>query len=361
MATINYSCPNCGGKLVFDAGKQKFSCEWCLSDFTQEDLDRIFGVQTGENGTADKPPETMGNADDASQDSFSGGTNLYICDSCGAEIIAEENTAATFCFYCHSPVALSGRLSGSYCPQKVIPFKKTKEQAIGGFKEWCGKKWFLPNSFTSDAQLEKITGLYVPFWIADCRIKAHLEGEARIVTTTRTSSKTITHTKLFNVERSAETEYKGVPADASKKLDDALMDSIEPFDYNELVKFSMSYLQGFYADKYDVEKKDLVPRIKKRITEGATQLMLDDIKGYTTVSPRQTNVDLLNTDWHYIMLPVWFMSYDYKGKKYFYAMNGQTGKFSGFMPVSTVKSAFAGLIAALITFLIVLGIGAVVL
>lgn len=351
MDIINYSCPNCGGKLVFNPEKQLFSCEWCFSDFTQENINEIFG-----SGTTPVEPINDGTANADDQQSFENGTDLYVCDSCGAEIIAESNTAASFCYYCHSPVALKGRLSGKYCPQKVIPFKKSKDQAIEGFKEWCGKKWFLPSGFTSEATLEKITGLYVPFWLADCKVDAHLSAEGKIIHRHNRGNTTVVKTQHFAVERDVSMNYVGVPADGSKKLDDQLMDSIEPFDYNDLTDFSMSYLQGFYADKYDVEKTDVLPRIKERITDGAVQMMLDDIKGYTTVTPLVKNVNILKTDWHYMLLPVWFLSYDYRGKKYFYAMNGQTGKFSGIMPLSPGKVAVAAIITA-----IVFGIGGLLL
>ena len=41
MAAITYKCPNCDGGLVFDPASQKYHCEYCLSDFTQEELERL--------------------------------------------------------------------------------------------------------------------------------------------------------------------------------------------------------------------------------------------------------------------------------------------------------------------------------
>ena len=334
MSVVSYPCPNCGGDLAFKAETQNFVCEWCMSEFTKEDLEKTYGDQTA------AAEETVSDIKD-----FSEGTNLYVCGSCGAEIIADENTAATFCYYCHNPVALSGRLSGSFCPEKIIPFKKSKEQALGGFREWCGKKWFLPSGFTSEAQLEKITGLYVPFWLADCHVRSELKAKGKIVNVTHMGDTTITHTKVFDVRRSADMDYNGVPADGSLRLDDSLMDSIEPFDYEALTDFSMTYLQGFYADKYDVDKHEVIPRIKSRIETAAKKTVLDDVTGYTSVDSINFSANILNTKWRYMLLPVWFLSYDYRGKKYFYAMNGQTGKFSGIMPVSIPK-----LIVAMIAF-----------
>lgn len=330
MDIVQFKCPNCGGSVVFDPNTQKHVCEYCMSDFTEEELQQIQGLENSSEDTYTIPNEEQ-------QEEFNSHTNLYICDSCGAEIIADENTAASFCYYCHNPVALKGRLTGDCRPELIIPFKFTREQTLEKYKEWCGKKWFLPGDFTSQSQLEKITGLYVPFWLADCTVNAQMHGEGRIVTSHRMGDYQITNTKVFSVERGATLEYKGVPADGSKKLDDRLMDSVEPFNYKEFVPFSMSYLSGFYADKYDVSKAEVLPRIKQRVEQGSQDVLMNDIHGYTSVVPDFRRTQIIRTNWHYTMLPVWFMTYKYNGKDYFFGMNGQTGKVTGILPVSVPK------------------------
>ncbi len=336
---VNYSCPNCGGKLVYNADSGKLFCEWCASEFDKGEL------SSSEDSNLSAEP-----AHDTS--AFESSAGLYVCDSCGAQIIADDNTAASFCCYCHSPVALSGRLSGKYCPEKVIPFSKTKDEAIEGFKSWCGKKWFLPSGFKSSAALEKITGMYVPFWLADCRVHGKLAAKAEIATSSHHGNRVVTRHKEFLVNREINLEFLGVPADGSKKLDDTMMDALEPFDYSELRDFSMTYLQGFYADKYDVTKEDVLPRLKARLNEAAMQKMLQSVIGYTKVVPVSSETDIVGLKWHYMMLPVWLMCYKYQGKDYFYAMNGQTGKFTGIMPLSVPKVILGAIITALLTALI---------
>ena len=331
MDVVQMKCPNCGGSVVFDPKTQKHVCGYCGSDFTADEM--------AENAAAE---DTVFVPSSEEQDEFNSHTNLYICDSCGAEIMADENTAATFCYYCHSPVTLKGRLSGECRPETLIPFTHTREQAMLNYKEWCGKKWFLPNDYTSFSTLEKITGLYVPFWLADCRADARLDADAKIIHTYTSGDYNVTRTKHFKVSRAAKIEYDGIPADGSKKIDDSLMNAIEPFDYTKFVPFSMSYLSGFFADKYDVTKEDVLPSIKERVSGSAERILMDSIVGYTTVLPELKNVRLIRTNWHYTMLPVWFMNYKYKGKDYEFAMNGQTGRIEGYLPVSVPKvMAFA--------------------
>lgn len=337
-SAISNKCPNCGGELNWDAEKQLFVCGWCDSEFPEGEVIRQNAARSQAGGTAA-----------AEQENFASDTDVYICQSCGAEIFCDHNTAATFCYYCHNPVALGGRLSGEYRPEMVIPFQLSRQQAEDAFKAHCKKKWFLPSDFLGKSQLEKITGLYVPFWLADCDTDASVTAEGSEVITRHYGSTTEVTTKVYELERAARMSYKGVPADGSRKIDDTLMDAIEPFDYRMLRVFEMSYLSGFFCDKYDVGKEEVFVRIQKRVEEGAEQVLTDDMRRYSSIMIKSKNVRILDTKWHYMMLPVWFLTYRHRDKIYSFAMNGQTGKFAGIYPVSRAKTALAAAIAGIIT------------
>ena len=339
--TLQLKCPNCGAAIGFNAASQLFICEFCNSDFTEAEINLANGREAelasseGVSLSKEEPaPDTT---------EFADHTNLYLCESCGAEIVADENTAATFCHYCHGTVTLKGRVSGSLQPELIIPFKIDKAMAETTFKNWCKKKWFLPKSFSSQGQLEKMVGLYVPFWLADCEVDASAEYDAKKVHSYCSGDYRITNTKIYSASRAAKMEYRGIPADGSRKLEDALMDAVEPFNYSEFVPFSMNYFSGFYADKYDVDKGEAINRIKQRMTDGAMQVLRQSVSGYTSVTCKGSRLRIMKTKWHYSMLPVWFMTYMYSGKKYFFAINGQTGKVAGIIPVSAGKLAFMAL------------------
>ncbi len=339
MKTVQYKCPNCGGELKFNAEKQLFSCEYCLSDFTEEQVKQIF-KKNEETDLSEK------NADKAVKD-FEDHTNLYTCPSCGAEIMAEETTSATFCYYCHNPVILSGRLSGEYKPGRVIPFKVTREAAVDSFKRWCKSKWFIPKDFKSKRQLEKITGVYVPFWIADCKTNAGLNAVGKQIRSWTAGDYRYTETREFAVSRRADIKVKGVPADGASKIPDELMEAIEPFDYKESREFSMSYLSGFIANKYDVDKGKVFPRVRQRVNDACVSVLNESIVNYSIMVGKNVHIDILSTDWQYMLLPVWFMTYKYGGKMYSFAVNAQNGKTDGMPPLSYPRLlSFCGIIAA---------------
>lgn len=339
-----YKCPNCGAEIVFDPQTQKMVCHYCRSVFSKEDFSEISSEIEAEH-----------EANVAQEEWFSEHTNLYSCSSCGAQIIAENNTTATFCYYCHNPVILTGKLQGDYRPSRIIGFKLTREQAEEKFNQWCGKRRFIPKDFRSQQQLEKMTGLYVPFWVADCSVKVDYTAIGKKVTSWTSGNYRITKTDEYSVTRNSRVHIDGIPADGESKIEDLLMESIEPFDYKELKAFDMSYFSGFYADLYDVDKAGVFPRIKERADDASKRIIRESISGYSSISSRHESYNLEKTKWEYIMLPVWFMSYRYNDKVYEFALNGQTGKLAGTPPLDKKKlmrfSAGIGLAVAAIIYL----------
>ncbi|MDE5582899.1 MAG: hypothetical protein K2J08_04265 [Ruminococcus sp.] len=346
MESTEYKCPNCSAGLTFMPETQKFGCEYCSSEFEVAYIQQLYADEENATGTVDT----------AEIQDFEEHTNLYHCASCGADIMADDEQTALFCYYCHNPVILSGKLTGEYKPDKIIGFKLTREQAENRFKEWVKKRWFVPKDFKTDEQLEKMTGLYVPFWTADCDMKADVEAIGKKIRTWTSGDYKYTNTKEYAIARKADIITEGIPADGESKIEDLLMESIEPFDYDDLKDFSMSYFSGFFADKFDMGKADVFPRIKQRATQAGKKVIDSSIFGYDSVIYSHENYRILGTKWQHIMLPVWFMTYRYKDKVYEFAVNGQTGKLAGTPPLDSAKlalfSSAIGLAVTAVSFLI---------
>ena len=336
MNTVQYKCPNCGGELVFNPEKQMFSCPYCMSDFTEAEMEERYHTQ---NETAQKEADADAKTlkDENDEAAFEEHTRLYECPSCGAQIIADETTSATFCYYCHNPVVLAGRLKGNYKPAYVLPFAVRRDAAEKEFRAWCRKRWFLPSDFRSKQQLEKMSGVYVPFWLASCLADTNMSGIGQVVKSWRDGKYQVTETTEYTVSRQAKIPFERVPADGAAKIEDALMDAIEPFPVQEMRPFSMQYLSGFLAEKYDVDWEKIVPRIQSRVQTASEQVINETLTQYTSIKNKQVHVNMTNLQHDYVLLPVWFMSYQHGGKTYHFAMNGQTKKLSGTPPLSWAK------------------------
>lgn len=360
MATevTNYKCPNCTGPLHFGGISDRLECDFCGSSFTVEYIEEL-------NKTAnDAAAENFQGTDFTGSWSTGGEAwgedgehiRVYSCPSCGAELICDDTTAATSCPYCNNPTVVPGQLSGALKPDYIIPFRYSKEAAIEQLKEHYKGRWFLPKQFKEQNHIEDIKGVYVPFWLYNGVAEADSFYLATRSFTRRQGDYEVTTTEHFNVQRAGSLEFSNVPVDASTKMPDDHMDSIEPFDYSDMKRFSMAYLPGFLADKYDVTEEDSRERAESRCAETVESALRNTVIGYETVSEVGRNVQIHRGKVNYALLPVWMLTTKYRDKNYLFAMNGQTGKVAGDLPTSMAKlwGLFAAIgvpIAALLSFL----------
>lgn len=344
-ATVQeYKCPCCGGAIEFDSSLQKMKCPFCDTEFELDTL-KDFAADLEE----DKPDEMdWDTASEAWTGDDAAHMAAFVCKSCAGQIIADETTAATFCPFCGNPVVMAGRLSGVLRPDLVIPFKVDKEAAIKALSGHLEGKRLLPKAFKDQNHLQEIRGVYVPFWLYDADADASIRYRATRVRHWSDSRYDYTETSYFSVFRRGGLTFDHVPVDGSEKMPDDLMESIEPFDYSEAVDFNTAYLSGFFADKYDVTADACRERANERVRNSTVGVFADTVHGYTTVKPEYTHVSLKNGKVRYALLPVWILNTDWNGKKYIFAMNGQTGKFVGNLPMDKTAYAlwFGGLTAA---------------
>lgn len=337
MAVISYKCPNCGAKINFDPMLQKCNCDFCLSSFNINELE--LWSNESDNIKTKRDTENINEK-----------ISLYTCPSCGAQIIADKTTSATFCCYCHGPIILSENLSGDFKPSKIIPFMLSKEKAIESFIQWHKKKWFLPKVFRSQKNLEKISGLYIPFWLMDCDVTATLSARGEKITTWTSGDYRYTKTDIYNVFREADLSFDNIPSNASTKADDTVMESIEPFDYSDLKDFSLGYLPGFLAEKYDKTESQVMPVAKNRVNSATRNIIRDSVSGYSVVKEKDSKTVYNKTSMEYALLPIWMITYSFKNKNYIFAINGQTGKLFGSLPVSRARIFILFLIVFIIVF-----------
>ena len=352
---LEYKCPNCGGSMEFDTETQKMKCPFCDSIFDVSDLQ-----QKDEGLDAQKPDSFEWNTAQTQEwsDEDADGMSVFVCKSCGGEIVGDNTTAATFCPYCGNPVVMTGRLAGALKPNYVIPFKLDKNAAKKKLREYIAKKRFAPSTFKSENKLDEIKGVYVPFWLFDSDTAAAVSFEGTQVRTWSDSQYNYTETSHFDVFRSGVMRFENIPVDGSEKMPDDLMESIEPFDFKEAAPFQTAYLSGFFADKYDVPMEQSIERANARVKVSAENTLRTTAVGYTTLTPKFTSVQVQNGLAKYALYPVWLLNTSYKGEKYTFAMNGQTGKFIGNLPVDKRKLAalFSGLSVGVSAIVFLLGL-----
>lgn len=370
MATITYKCPNCGGGMIFDPAGQKFRCEFCLSEYTQAQLDKLQKAGASDQviqdpGFAQEAEPAEGYyeepaAEAAQEDSHAseqseapkqGTAVIYTCPSCGAEIVTDETTAATFCYYCHNPVVLEGRVSGKFLPDRIIPFQYDRKTAVEHFLKYVNKKKFVPKAFFNEEQIEKLSGVYYPFWIYDCEVEGGMEARGNKIRVWRSGMFEYTETSIYQIERGGEVHVQNITRNALRQSDRNLIDAVRPFHISEAQPFSMPYLQGFVAQKRDIETEEVSKELQDTAGKYAKQALMSTVQGYTSVNTTRENLHPVREKWQYLLLPVWILTYGASsGKNYYFAMNGQTGEIKGKLPVdygklSRVSALVGGILA----------------
>ena len=341
-----YKCPCCGGAIEFDSTAQKMKCPYCSTEFDIETLQGYDDVLKTE-----QPDDVQWETPAGGQWQHGETENLhsYVCKSCGGEIVGDETTAATSCPFCGNPVVMMGQLSGALKPDIVIPFKLDKNAAKAGLQKHLTGKRLLPKIFKDQNHIDEIKGVYVPFWLFDTEADAQVRYRATKVRSWSDSDYDYTETSHFLVRRGGSIAFEHVPVDGSSKMADDLMESIEPYDFSDAVDFRTAYLTGYLADKYDVTAEQSIERANERVKRSTEEAFASTVKGYATVTTESSSIKLRGGKAKYALYPVWILNTTWNGNKYTFAMNGQTGKFAGDLPVdkAAARKWTLGLTAAL--------------
>lgn len=323
MSAISLKCPNCDGELIFDPGTQKYKCEYCNSLFLEEEI---------------RPAEAESVESEAAAKSEAEAGILYTCPSCGAEIVTDATTAASFCYYCHNPVILKGRLEGAFLPDQIIPFSIDKETAKREFLQFFQKRKFIPKAFFQKNQMEHLSGVYFPYWVYRVSMKGRITAKGTNVRVWRGGDLEYTETSFYEIEREGDIELKDLTKSALKKANSVLGEGILPYRMEEAKAFSPGYLSGFLAEKRDIEKIEIQNGIQGETEQYAQKMLRESIRGYQTVTGVRSGFASKREQYAYTLFPIWTLTYRGRDDKiYYYSMNGQTGKVCGKLPIDYKK------------------------
>lgn len=341
--TLDNRCPHCGAKVDYNPKDENFKCEYCGNETTLEEMKK-FESAANEKNNQSVSEENVDNYEDYIS---------YTCKDCGAEIIADKETTATFCVYCGNSAILKNKLSGKFSPSKIIPFKKERKEAIEAFKSLAKGRPLVPSDFTSEKNIEKIRGIYIPFWFHNFNIDGSIKLEGRRYDHWSVGNTDYTRTNIFDVERGGSIRFESVPIDGSTRFDDALMNTIQPYDYSDLVPYNHAYLAGFLAERYDVEKENSRMQIEPVVLDEAKNQFLKSTLTYSSTSIKSNTLQTKEHSIEYVLLPVYMVNVKYLGKMYTFAMNGQTGEFIGNIPVNRKKAVLISILTFVISFFVV--------
>ncbi|MCI9066073.1 MAG: hypothetical protein HFI53_09395 [Lachnospiraceae bacterium] len=299
-----FKCKNCGGNTVYAPDKGKMYCPHCESIDSEEKV---------------------------------GGNSLVQCVNCGAPIQLSEYTSACRCEHCGTYLIFDERVEEPFKPGLILPFRVSRELAVAHLEKELKNRLFAPADFLSAKSLEKMEGVYVPFWLYDYDANYDFAGEGTQIRTWRSGNMEYTETSYYEVGRKMEADFERVPVDASYVMEDGVMDLMEPYRYQELTDFEPKYMSGFLSERYNQREDELADRAEGKVREASENLLQGSLTGYATVRPYHKNLRIHKKGTCYALMPVWQYVYRYRDKTYQYHVNGQTGKVVGVTPVSRAK------------------------
>jgi predicted RNA-binding Zn-ribbon protein involved in translation (DUF1610 family) len=356
-----YECPNCGSAIAYDVSAGGVACEYC--GYTAP----VQSVHLGR--TAAEFEFTL---ETVSQSERGWGEKRQVlhCDSCGAELSIPQGALTATCPFCASnQVNVTTCTNADLRPRFLIPFKITPEYSKGLVRDWLGKGWFHPNELSANTVLGRLSGLYLPFWTFDTRVKAdwraqvgyekserhYNHSQKRWETRTRIVWRWEEGTIAFNIDDFLMT------GSSPRRLSHRILNRTYPYDMSDLMAYDPGYLAGWQAQAYETTLTEAWDSSKTIIREDAKQACIKDIP-----TPRYRNfsmqVDFADESWRYILLPIYLAAYKFEGQTYQAMVNGQTGTIAGQKPVAWWKIWLAvtallapgtilGLIGVLLSFL----------
>ena len=336
------NCDGCGGKVEFNSQTKALQCIKCGN---------LYPIEYKQN-TKKHPIDWI--PDGNKVDSWIDSNRAWNCDVCGAKVIFNKYAIATNCQYCHADALIPvGALPGLK-PEKIIPFKITKGHAKAEFAKRIKTKKFLPNEFKHNLPKIDLGATYLSGFTFAGVVDATYQGRERHTRTVRSSDgRSSTEVYYTNFSGQIVQHYPNVLIESSDKINQTEIDEILPYDFDESFDYDDDFVKGYSVGYYNKDIKEAESQAKK--------VMFDDIESrirsnHTSIDSLTINPIYSNIEYNYILLPVYFITYDYKNKKYINLMNGQTGALGGKVPRSRAK------IAILILFiLLVIGLPALLI
>ena len=244
-------CPACGAPMRFDPPAGKLVCDYC---------DTVVEIPKKKPAASAKKEDSVQGFDfsqlnSQAVDESAEGLPVFHCVSCGAEVIAPAEQVATTCPYCGNNIVLTDKVSGSLRPDGLIPFRIVSGELPAAVNRFYRNKKLLPKGFFSESTMGAVTGVYLPFWVFSGGLSGRMTFEGERSSSRREGDYIVTTTDFYQLVRDSAMAFSDVPVDASGKVDDKLMDSLEPFDMGQVQPFDMRYLAGFTADRFDIGRR----------------------------------------------------------------------------------------------------------
>ena len=355
-ALQKFPCPACGAQAEWNPARQRLVCPFCgtespyqadPSSGTIVEIDLVKALR-------ELPDEQRG---------WQAERRSVQCQSCKAVMVYDPARVGQNCEFCGSPALVPyEEIKAPIRPQSLLPFKITRSQIHESMRQWYAGRWFAPNALKRRALVDRIKGLYIPYWTFDAQVHCPWTAEAGHYyyvqeqvrdNNGRWQTRQVRKVRWEPASGAIDHFFDDEPVPGTRGMQRDLLQAVQPFPTRELVPYDTSYLSGYVVEHYQVVLVDAARQSRESMQAQLEQLCAREVPGDThrnlRISPSYSG-----ETFKHILVPVWLLTYTYTSRAYQVVANGYTGRIAGRYPKSGWKIAGAVLLAIVVALIILL-------
>jgi hypothetical protein len=340
-------CAACGAQAEWNPSRQLLVCPFCgtAAPFS---IDTESGALV-ENDLAkalrELPDEARG---------WQAEKRTVQCQSCKAVSVFDPERVGQNCGFCGSPSLVDyTEIKAPIRPQSLLPFKITEGQVREQIRQWYASKWLAPGSLKTRALVDRVRGVYIPYWTFDAQAVCRWEADAgHYYYTTesyrdsqgRHQTRQVRHVRWEPASGQVDHFFDDEPVPGTHGVSHDLLRQVEPFRTTELVPYNTAFLSGFIVEHYQIVLLEAAQASQDAMTGKLREMCAAEVPGDTHRNLRIHPVFSAQTFKH-ILVPVWLLTYLYSRQMYQVVVNGYDGRMAGQYPKSPWKIALLVLLA----------------
>jgi predicted RNA-binding Zn-ribbon protein involved in translation (DUF1610 family) len=356
QALEKHPCAACGAQAEWDPSRQLLVCPFCgtAAPFRVDAATGAIVELDLAKALRELPDEGRG---------WNAAKRTVQCQSCKAVSVFDPERVAQNCDFCGSPSLIDYQeIKAPIRPQSLLPFKVTESHVREQIRRWYGSKWLAPNALRSRALVDRVHGIYIPYWTFDAHAICPWEAEAgHYYYTTETyrdskgnrQTRQVRHTRWEPASGEVRHFFDDEPIPGTHGIAHDLLKQVEPFPTTELVPYDTAFLSGFVVEHYQIVLFEAADRSRQAMTAQLHQMAASEVPGDTHRN-LQIHPQFSGETFKHVLVPVWLLTYNYGAKVYQVIVNGYTGKMTGRYPKSPWKVAFVVLIIIIVTMIVLM-------
>ena len=354
QALEKYPCAACGAQAEWNPARQLLVCPFCgtATPFRIEQATGAIVELDLAAALRELPDEQRG---------WDAAKRTVQCQSCKAVSVFDPERVAQNCEFCGSPALIDySEIKAPIRPESLLPFKVTAGEVREQIRRWYASKWLAPGALKRRALVDRVHGVYIPYWTFDAHAICPWEAEAgHYYYTTETyrdskghrQTRQVRHTRWEPASGEVRHFFDDEPIPGTHGIDHDLLKQVEPFPTKELVPYDRAFLSGFVVEHYQVVLFEAAEHSRTAMTRKLYDLAAAQVPG-DTYRNLEIHPQFSGQTFKHVLVPLWLLTYNYASKVYQVIVNGYTGTMAGRYPKSPWKVAFLVVVIIIVTLVV---------